>query len=112
MLQRLFIIMLFLATPQLSWAMVDINTASEVELQSLSGIGPTRAKAIIADRKKNGLFKKVDDLARVKGIGSKTVNALRADLSVGGGMARPATSESVTATSAAKSAASSKPPTK
>lgn len=84
MLQRLLIVItLLLATTQLSWAVLDINTASEADLQNLSGIGPTRAKAIVADRKKNGAFKKVDDLARVKGIGPKTLDALRADITVG-----------------------------
>jgi len=55
-------------------AAVDINTASEAELDKLKGIGPAKAKAIAAERKKNGPFKSLDDVAaRVKGIGPKTV---------------------------------------
>jgi comEA protein len=64
-------------------AAVDINTASESQLESLPGIGPGKAKAIIAERQANGPFKSVDDLVRVKGIGDKTIAQLRAQASVG-----------------------------
>lgn len=51
---------------------VDINTASEKELVTLKGIGMSKAKAIVEYRDAN-CFKTVDDLAKVKGIGRKTV---------------------------------------
>nr|MDA3907900.1 helix-hairpin-helix domain-containing protein [Sulfurimonas sp.] len=47
---------------------VDINTASKKELSSLNGVGAKKAEAIITYRKAN-CFKKVKDLAKVKGIG-------------------------------------------
>lgn len=65
-------------------AEVDINTASEAELQSLKGVGPAKAKAIVDYRKKNGNFKSVNDLENVDGIGSKTVGALGKDITVSG----------------------------
>ncbi len=52
---------------------VDINTAGKKELVSLSGIGAKKADAIIEYRKAN-CFKSVDELAKVKGIGKKTVS--------------------------------------
>jgi competence protein ComEA len=64
-------------------AAVDINTATQSQLESLKGIGPAKAQAIIEYRKANGGFKKVDELAKVPGIGPKTVEALRPELSAG-----------------------------
>jgi competence protein ComEA len=59
---------------------ININTADEAALTSLKGIGKTKAKAIIDYRQQNGPFKTVDDLTKVKGIGDKTLAALRAQL--------------------------------
>ena len=53
-----------------SW-LVNINTASAAELQTLSGIGPSMAQSIIDERTQNGAFASVDDLMRVSGIGEK-----------------------------------------
>lgn len=65
-------------------AALNINTASQAELESLQGIGPAKAKAIIEYRKKKGSFKSVDDLQGVSGIGPATVQKLRKDITVGG----------------------------
>jgi competence protein ComEA len=56
---------------------VNLNTASQAELESLQGIGPAKAKAIIEYREKNGAFASVDDLKKVDGIGSGTIKQLR-----------------------------------
>ena len=48
---------------------VNINTASQTELETLDGIGPSIAAKIIEYRNKNGKFKKVEDLLNVSGIG-------------------------------------------
>ena len=56
---------------------VNINTASAAELEELPGIGPVLAARIVADRERNGLFKSVDDLDRVSGIGPATLARLR-----------------------------------
>ncbi|MBN1197463.1 MAG: helix-hairpin-helix domain-containing protein [Candidatus Aminicenantes bacterium] len=51
---------------------VNINTAGLKELQTLPRIGEKVAQRIIDFRKKNGPFKRVEDLLKVKGIGEKT----------------------------------------
>ncbi|MDN3452558.1 MULTISPECIES: ComEA family DNA-binding protein [unclassified Psychrobacter] len=61
---------------------VNINRASEGELVSLNGIGSSKAQAIILYREMFGNFKTVDELAKVKGIGAKTVEKNRGRLSV------------------------------
>ena len=66
-----------------AWAAVDINTATQAELQSLNGVGPKKAQAIIEYRKKNGPFKSAADLDKVPGFGAKTVDALKKDITVG-----------------------------
>lgn len=67
----------------LASAAVDINTATVEQLDGIKGVGPTKAKAIVEYRTKNGPFKSVDDLEKVKGFGKKSVDALRTEISVG-----------------------------
>ena len=55
---------------------IDINHASAEELQRLPGIGATLSERIV-DARRQGSFKKVDDLRRVSGIGAKTLDRLR-----------------------------------
>jgi competence ComEA-like helix-hairpin-helix protein len=59
--------------------LVDLNTASEKELQSIKGIGPVLAERIIAGRP----YRTVDDLLKVKGIGPKILETIRPYLVVG-----------------------------
>ncbi len=56
---------------------VNINTADATELQTLSGIGESKARKIIDYREKNGAFRSIEDLSNVSGIGEKTVENLR-----------------------------------
>ena len=56
---------------------VNINTASVEELQLLPGVGPARAQAILAERKKRVRFNRIEDLASVRGIGDSMLDALR-----------------------------------
>lgn len=57
---------------------VNINTASAEELsETLQGVGLKKAEAIVAWREKNGPFKRVEDLANVKGIGASTLDKNR-----------------------------------
>ncbi|MGE6324728.1 ComEA family DNA-binding protein [Psychrobacter sp. NPDC078370] len=61
---------------------ININRANEGELVSLDGIGSSKAQAIILYRDMFGDFKTVDELAKVKGIGAKTVEKNQRRLSV------------------------------
>ncbi|HEM3181654.1 helix-hairpin-helix domain-containing protein [Streptococcus suis] len=58
-------------------SLVNLNTATETDLQTISGIGAKRAADIIAYREANGGFKSVDDLNNVSGIGDKTMESIR-----------------------------------
>jgi competence protein ComEA len=50
---------------------VNLNTATQAQLEDLPGIGPTYAQAIIAERQRRGGFTSVNDLRSVRGIGDK-----------------------------------------
>jgi len=63
-------------------AAVNINTATQSELEAVKGLGPEKAKAIITYRAANGNFKHMDDLDKVKGFGKASVEKLKAELSV------------------------------
>ncbi len=56
---------------------VDINTATVEELDTLPGVGPTTAQAIVDHRTRNGPFRSVEDLAKVRGIGPAKLAELR-----------------------------------
>lgn len=64
-------------------AAVDLNTATQSELESVKGLGPAKAQAIIAYRDKNGPFKSVDDLDRIKGFGKASIKRLEGQITVG-----------------------------
>jgi len=69
-------------------ALININTADATTLaREMKGIGESKARAIVEHRQKNGAFRSVDELALVKGIGSKTLENNRARLTVGAGSA-------------------------
>ncbi|MBS4018606.1 ComEA family DNA-binding protein [Azonexus hydrophilus] len=67
----------------MAMAAVNINTATEAELDAVKGIGPGKARAIVEHRDKNGPFKSVDDLTNVKGFGKKSIDKLRSELTTG-----------------------------
>lgn len=68
---------------------IDINSADAAELALLPGIGPALAERIIEDRERRGPFKRVEDLDRVKGIGPRIVERVRAMAIVGPSPAPP-----------------------
>lgn len=63
-------------------AVVDLNTATASELESLPGVGPATAQAILDQRRRVGRFRSVDDLLDVRGIGPSKLAALRARVRV------------------------------
>lgn len=73
------ILTMILLGATLMFGAVDINTASKEELSGLSGIGAKKAETIIAFRDSK-CFKNIDELENVKGIGKKTVEKNRANL--------------------------------
>ena len=93
MLKKLLMLCVALALSlSAGWAAaVEVNSADQATLESVKGIGPVHAKAIIDERTKNGPFKDADDLAaRVKGIGTKSVTNLEAaGLTINGSGAPP-----------------------
>jgi competence protein ComEA len=56
---------------------IDINTATVDELDSLPGVGPSIAQAIVDERERNGPFRSVDELERVRGIGPSKLDQIR-----------------------------------
>ena len=69
------------ATPAMG-TKVNINSADEAELMSVKGIGKAKAKAIMEYRQKNGPFKSVDDLTKIKGIKEKSLQKFKNQLTV------------------------------
>jgi len=65
-----------------AFAAVNINTATQSELEVVRGLGPAKAKAIIAYRESNGSFKSLDELDNVKGFGKASIEKLKEELSV------------------------------
>lgn len=59
-----------------------INYATQEEIETLSGIGPSKAQAIIKFREENGFFKTLDDLLEVSGIGDKTIENLKESIQI------------------------------
>jgi competence protein ComEA len=73
-----------------AWAAIDLNHATQAELETVKGIGPAKAKAIIDYRRKNGNFKSVDELDKVPGFGKKTVDSVKTEITVGNATAAAA----------------------
>lgn len=82
----LFIIVSLLS---FSWALaqVNINTATAQELQTLNGIGPSKAAAIVEYRNANGPFKSPEDIKNVRGIGNGIYQRISSEITVGNGQA-------------------------
>ncbi len=63
-------------------AVVNLNTASAADLESLPGIGKSTAQRIVEYRQKSGGFKKIEELMNVKGIGEKSFLKIKSRLTV------------------------------
>ena len=67
---------------QSSEGVVNINQATLEQLQTLTGIGPSKAEAILSYREEKGLFKSIDDIKNVSGIGEKTFEKLKEEITI------------------------------
>lgn len=67
---------------QESFPKIDLNSATQKELETLPGIGEEKAKAILSEREKLGGFKSLDELSRVSGITRNILNQIKPYLSV------------------------------
>ena len=63
--------------------LININTASSFELDTLPGIGPTTAQKIIDYRTQNGPFQTIEDIVKVSGIGPGTFERIKDQITVG-----------------------------
>ncbi|HUP96373.1 MAG TPA: helix-hairpin-helix domain-containing protein [Usitatibacter sp.] len=70
-------------------AAVNINSGTKEMLEALDGIGPVKAQAIIDYRKKNGPFKRLDEIKNVDGIGDATFEKIRRDIALTGSSTMP-----------------------
>ena len=77
------ILFVLLVSVSLMFAVVHINTATQKDFTSLKGVGVKKAKNIVSYRTKVKCFKSIDELAKVKGIGKKTVEKNRKNLVLG-----------------------------
>ena len=68
---------LAVATASSPVGLLNINTASAAELESLPGIGPALSQRIVEDRQANGPFQSIEELDRVRGIGPALLEKLR-----------------------------------
>lgn len=62
---------------------ININTATAEELDGITGVGPSTAEKIVADREENGPYLAIEDLKRVSGIGDKKFESMRDEICVG-----------------------------
>ncbi|HEY4528404.1 MAG TPA: helix-hairpin-helix domain-containing protein [Candidatus Paceibacterota bacterium] len=87
---RLLLITLVILAPiSVSAALININTAPASDLETLNGIGPTYSKRIIDYRTSNGLFRKIEDIKNVSGIGDATYAKIKDYITVGDTSAAP-----------------------
>jgi competence protein ComEA len=79
------VIACFSLSLSLAFAAVDVNQASEAELDGLKGLGPATTRLILAERQRANFINWSDLIARVKGLGPKSAASLSAaGLTVGG----------------------------
>lgn len=86
MKKKIFFLVLVLLLPMLSQAaLININTATQQELESITGVGEVIAERIIEYRNLNGSFKTIEEVKNVKGIGDTTFLKMKNEITVGTG---------------------------
>ena len=105
-------ILLFAPLSAAAVDLLNINTADSATLQTLNGIGPSKAQAIIDYRTQNGPFATIEDIMNVSGIGTATYNGIKDFITVGGTSAPPPVqTQSQTQTQSQNQQTQSPPPT-
>lgn len=79
----IFFTLFTLAGMSVAADLINLNTASHEQLETLPGVGPNKANAIMEHRTKVNGFKTIDELDDVKGFSEKTVEKVRALVTVG-----------------------------
>jgi competence protein ComEA len=77
-----FVALALMLSPLALAGQVNINTADAQMLETVKGLGPTKAQAIVEYRKQHGPFKSVDELVRVPGVKDMTLETIRSHLTV------------------------------
>jgi len=68
---------------------VDLNAATEKQLEQLPGVGPTTAKAIVEFRTKSGRFRRIEDLLVIRGISESKLERIRPYVFIGPAPKKP-----------------------
>lgn len=63
-------------------SLVNLNTADETELQSINGIGPSKARAVVKYREEHGPFTDISEIMNVSGIGSSTFDKIKDSITI------------------------------
>lgn len=77
----------------MAFATININTASESELENLNSVGPVRAKAIVEYRQQHGAFKSKEDIQNVPGIKGGIYDKIKNDIATTGANTAPVKKE-------------------
>lgn len=95
------LLLAFVGVPAYAAGLIDINTADDAALETLPGIGPTKATAVVAYRTEHGPFARTQDIENVSGIGPATYANIASLITVGApavsALSSPAASSSVSA---------------
>lgn len=71
-----------LAVCNLAFSAVDLNSANQQQLETINGLGPSKAKAIVEYRSKNGAFKTIEDVMKVPGIKQGVFSQIKSEITI------------------------------
>ena len=82
-MKKIFITLILVCLPLLAVAQININTAGSSELEEITGVGTAISGKIIDYRNTNGLFKTIEEIKNVSGIGEVTFTKMKDEITVG-----------------------------
>jgi competence protein ComEA len=77
-----FAVIAFFVASSFAFARLNVNTATQAELEALKDLGPVKAKLIVDYRQKHGDFKTLKDLKKVPGVGASTIDKIKREVTV------------------------------